>query len=404
MLSKLQNDTFIFSGLRTHAQLLEASSLLIDENGQIRNFSSFANEFNKLNERYNQQYLDAEYQFAINSSQMAANWAALDENGRYNLQYRTANDDRVRDSHAALHNITLPVNDEFWLYYYPPNGWRCRCNAVEVLKSKYELYDSEKALAAGEKATTQIGPDGKNRLEIFRFNPGAENKVFPPKHPYNKLKDAGVVKDVLNPNVPENITEYEEKLKLNINKSFFEFVTKPTPLYFTEPDYLTKQTGAYYQPDYNFVKIPFDERRKRSKWYAEAVVYHEFGHASDWHNNLKEKKEVKEVMEKYHDKLDFKKIDKKIDDIGWWAFRRDRHDLVEKVGACRDTIMALNLDYGAGHALSYFKKPGNREAEFLAHAFENKFAGNDVFKKYMPELYEDMIKMIDEIKPKQDQK
>lgn len=197
MLSKLQNDTFIFSGLRTHAQLLEASSLLIDENGQIRNFSSFANEFNKLNERYNQQYLDAEYQFAVNSSQMAANWAALDENGRYNLQYRTANDDRVRDSHAALHNITLPVNDEFWLYYYPPNGWRCRCNAVEVLKSKYELYDSEKALAAGEKATTQIGPDGKNRLEIFRFNPGAEQKVFPPKHPYNKVKGAEKVKETL---------------------------------------------------------------------------------------------------------------------------------------------------------------------------------------------------------------
>lgn len=207
MLAKLQNDTFIFSGLRTHAQLLEASSLLLDEKGQIRNFNSFANEFNKINEKYNQHYLDAEYQFAVNSSQMAANWAALDENGRYNLQYRTANDDRVRDSHAVLHNITLPVNDEFWLYYYPPNGWRCRCNAVEVLKSKYELYDSEKAIAAGEKATTQIGPDGKNRLEIFRFNPGAEKKVFPPKHPYNKLKGAESIKKEIGNKPIENVSD-----------------------------------------------------------------------------------------------------------------------------------------------------------------------------------------------------
>lgn len=194
MLAKLQNDTFIFSGLRTHAQLLEASSLLIDEKGQIRGFDSFANEFNKINKNYNQNYLDAEYLFAINSSQSAANWAALDENGRYDLQYRTANDDRVRDSHRILHNITLPVNNEFWLSYYPPNGWRCRCTAVEVLKAKYEIFDSEKAIKLGKQATTQIGPDGKNRLEIFRFNPGAEQKVFPPKHPYNKVKGAEVVK------------------------------------------------------------------------------------------------------------------------------------------------------------------------------------------------------------------
>lgn len=196
MLAKLQNDTFIFSGLRTHAQLLEASSFLM-EDGKIRGFDAFSNDFNKVNEKYNQNYLEAEYQYAVSSSQSAANWAALDPNGRYNLQYRTANDDRVRADHAALQNITLDKEDSFWLSYYPPNGWRCRCTVIEVLKNKFELSDSVKANEAGDRATTKLGPDGKNRSAIFRFNPGMEKKVFPPKHPYNQLKGADEVKKTL---------------------------------------------------------------------------------------------------------------------------------------------------------------------------------------------------------------
>lgn len=77
----------------------------------------------------------------------------------------------------------------------------CRCTTVEVLKDKYEgdgyLKDSEKAIAKGEAATTQLGKDGKNRLEIFRFNPGADKVVFPPAHPYGKVAGAKeVAKDL----------------------------------------------------------------------------------------------------------------------------------------------------------------------------------------------------------------
>lgn len=197
MAQKLKNDAFIFSGLKTHAQLLEASTLLMDKEGKVRSFEQFAQDFNKINQNYNQHYLEAEWQFAISSSQSAANWAKINPEGRYNLQYRTANDDRVRDNHRVLHDITLPQDDPFWVSYYPPNGWRCRCTVVEVLKSKYEVSDPQKALEQGEKATTQIGANGKNKLEIFRFNPGAEQKLFPPKHPYNKVKGAEEVKKEL---------------------------------------------------------------------------------------------------------------------------------------------------------------------------------------------------------------
>ena len=181
----LEKDVFVFSGLKTHAQLAEARSLLKDSDGNIRPYHLFEQDVLKLNEKYNLNYLEAEWQFAQSSSQSAANWANFSDSERYNLQYRTAGDEKVRDSHAAINGTTLPKSSEFWISYYPPNGWRCRCIVVLVLASKYPATDVDKATAAAEKATTQIGKNGKNKLEMFRFNPGLEKRVFPKGNSYN---------------------------------------------------------------------------------------------------------------------------------------------------------------------------------------------------------------------------
>lgn len=192
MLKSLKTDIFIFSGLKTHSELLEASRLLLTEDEKLKSFSQFSKDTEKLKSDYNDNYLEAEYQFAVTSSQMAGKWANISSD--YDLQYRTAGDDRVRVSHKALHDITLPADDAFWISYYPPNGWRCRCTALEVRKGKYAKSDTKKAIAEGEKATSQIDKDGKNKLEIFRFNPGQKKVVFPPAHPYHKTEGAKAAK------------------------------------------------------------------------------------------------------------------------------------------------------------------------------------------------------------------
>lgn len=194
MSNSLKKDTFIFSQLKTNAQLFEASQLLMTEDNTIKSFSQFSKDIQGIKENYNQNYLEAEYQFAVSSAQSAANWANVSED--YDLQYRTANDSKVRDSHAKLHDITLPSDDPFWISFYPPNGWRCRCTALQVRKGKYKTSDSKKASTQGEKATNQIDKDGKNKLAIFRFNPGMTKKVFPPEHPYNKVQGAKEIKSM----------------------------------------------------------------------------------------------------------------------------------------------------------------------------------------------------------------
>lgn len=195
MAKSLKEDVFVFSGLKTHAQLAEASKLLMTADGKIKSFSIFSNDVQSIKENYNQKYLDAEYQFAVSSAQSAGNWAGLTTD--YDLQYRTAGDDRVRDSHDKLRDVTLPQDDAFWISYYPPNGWRCRCTAVQVRKGKFDLSDSKKAITEGEKATSQIDKDGKNKLAIFRFNPGIQKVVFPPTHPYTKVAGAKEVRKIL---------------------------------------------------------------------------------------------------------------------------------------------------------------------------------------------------------------
>ena len=193
MRAYLERDVFVFSGLKTHTQLTEARSKLKDEQGNIRPYHLFEKEILRLNNTYNRNYLEAEYQFAIQSAQSAANWANLQEDtSRYWLEYRTAGDERVRQSHAALAGICLPKDDAFWTEYYPPNGWRCRCTAVEVLARENTKSNPETAKKAGEVATTQIGKSGNNKLAMFRFNPGQEKKVFPPNNTYTQVVGATV--------------------------------------------------------------------------------------------------------------------------------------------------------------------------------------------------------------------
>lgn len=157
----------------------EVGLSLLTPNGDIKPFNTFLNDVKAINDRYNHNYLRAEYQQAVAASQMAVRWHEFEKDGdRYDLQYRTANDSHVREEHAILHNTTLPASDPFWDSFLPPNGWGCRCTAVQVRKGKYPTSDPELAMRRGQNCT-----DGAKR-KIFRFNPGKAMRLYPEQHPY----------------------------------------------------------------------------------------------------------------------------------------------------------------------------------------------------------------------------
>ncbi len=182
MAESLDRDAFIFSGMKVYNEVKEGSLRLRNDDGSIKPFDTFYREVQQIDNDYNESYLQAEYEFAITSAQMAAQWAKVERDGdNYNLQYRTAEDNRVRQDHQILTGTTLPPSDPFWASYYPPNGWRCRCQAVQVRKEKYATSNSAIAQDRGAQATADKG-------EIFRFNPGKQGQLFPPAHPYRTTK------------------------------------------------------------------------------------------------------------------------------------------------------------------------------------------------------------------------
>ena len=202
MRHRLERSNFIFSGFKAFHELNEAFPSLIDENGERKPFERFLNDVQAIDSTYNKNYLRAEYNFCQASADMAAKWEQIEADGdRYNLQYRTQHDDKVRPEHAALDGVTLPPSDPFWESYYPPNGWNCRCTVAQVRKSKYPVTDPEEARARGEEALQ------KDTRGIFRFNSGKQGKTFPDYNPYtiSRCRDCDIAQGKVNlAFVPEN--------------------------------------------------------------------------------------------------------------------------------------------------------------------------------------------------------
>jgi len=56
-------------------------------------------------------------------------------------QYITAEDPSVRPEHWKLHGKVVRYDDPFWDYYYPPNGWGCRCRVRALTKRHLERME-----------------------------------------------------------------------------------------------------------------------------------------------------------------------------------------------------------------------------------------------------------------------
>ncbi len=183
MRRRLTRSNYIFSGMKAFHELHEAFPSLLDENGNRKPFERFLNDVRKIDGTYNANYLRAEYNFVAASAEMAAKWEQFMRDGdRYNLQYRTQQDDKVRPEHAALDRVTLPPSDSFWEEHWPPLSWGCRCTVVQVRKSKYPETPHDEAMARGEEALQ------KDKTGMFRFNSGLKGKAMPDYNPYTIKK------------------------------------------------------------------------------------------------------------------------------------------------------------------------------------------------------------------------
>ncbi|MDR2385703.1 MAG: phage head morphogenesis protein [Tannerella sp.] len=173
MLMRLTRDTWQFSAAKNYKELRDLTLALKDENGNLREWSDFKEAAGKIGVKYNEIWMRTEYDQAIAGAQNAARWTEFEREKDVipNLQYQTVGDNVVRPEHQLLNGIIKPIGDPFWATHYPPNGWGCRCEAVQSLEGDGDVTPDTQV------PNVPIAP-------MFRTNLAKTGLIYPKNHPY----------------------------------------------------------------------------------------------------------------------------------------------------------------------------------------------------------------------------
>ena len=171
MLARLTRDVWQFSAAKNYQQMRDLAIALKGDDGKLRNFADFKTAAESICAKYDQVWLRTEYNAAVASSQNAARWTDFmkDAENIPNIEYQTVGDTSVRDEHQALDGIIRPLKDPFWSTHYPPNGWGCRCEAIQ---------------SVGGKVTKNADVPNITIPPLFRTNLADTGLIYPKNHPY----------------------------------------------------------------------------------------------------------------------------------------------------------------------------------------------------------------------------
>lgn len=125
---QFKENTAVFSAFKNHQQTNLFVKALYDE-GKLRSFRQFRKECLKIGEKFNDQYLQTEYNTAVRAARMAANLKKYEKTAHLypNLEYMETLAAHPRESHLEYVGTILPIGHEAWAWLMPPSDWNCDC-------------------------------------------------------------------------------------------------------------------------------------------------------------------------------------------------------------------------------------------------------------------------------------
>ena len=101
------------------------------------------------------------------------------------LRYTGILDSRIRPQHRRWHGTILPIDHPWWRTHYPPNGWKCRCDAMSVSLDDMRRYGWKVSGAPEDGGTvTWINPATVDVIEVpdgidpgWAYNPGNTDRA-----------------------------------------------------------------------------------------------------------------------------------------------------------------------------------------------------------------------------------
>ena len=194
-LEKLTQNVYQFAAAKNYHELRDLTDAIRDGD-KIRSFNEFQEAAKPIIGKYNQKWLRTEYNQAIAAAQSGARWNDFQRGKKEMpyLQYQCVMDGNTRQEHAMLHGVIKRIDDDFWDKYMPPNGWGCRCEAIQLPGSSYDETPNTEI-------SIPIVP------EMFKVNFGKQGMVFPPTHAYFKEIPKKVWLE-LEPKIRQNTLRY----------------------------------------------------------------------------------------------------------------------------------------------------------------------------------------------------
>jgi len=151
-----QNNIHRFGVDKTQKQIFDLNKIIKDP--AVDTAEKFYQRAKKVFPNYKRTWAQTEWEQAHATSQAAANYQGYMDNIDIApfWQYKTVKDNRVRPEHRALHNKVFRKDDKSAWQFLPPNGFKCRCDDIELIDWDGEVSNLEDAIGAD--------PDGWDKM------------------------------------------------------------------------------------------------------------------------------------------------------------------------------------------------------------------------------------------------
>lgn len=127
---QFKNNAAVFAAFKNYQQTREFVAALYDQDGKLRSFREFRKACLQIGEKFNEQYLQTEYNTAVHAARMAANLKQFEKDADLypNLEYLDSIAAHPRKSHAHYVGTVLPIGHPAWSWLMPPSDWNCQCS------------------------------------------------------------------------------------------------------------------------------------------------------------------------------------------------------------------------------------------------------------------------------------
>lgn len=127
------------SGIEQIETIIKSVNQVLIDGGSFNDFKKLVEENEII---LSEPYLKNVFRTNIQTAYGHGRWQQQQRNkaNRPYLMYVAINDSRVRPSHLALNRIIRHIDDPFWLKYYAPWDFMCRCTVIALTEEQALKY------------------------------------------------------------------------------------------------------------------------------------------------------------------------------------------------------------------------------------------------------------------------